>query len=310
MKRFTGLLLLTGMLLIPAFGKKASSPFEGRWDITVTTPESTNPGWMELIVSGGVPQVRVQPRGGSVYAIKSVKQAGKKLILILEPGSAGRPANTWELTSSNGRLSGVLKSGGTVKGQVAGLRAPALKRSMPQAWTVPEPIFNGKDLTGWEPDNPAHNAWVAKGGMLINEKSGANLKSTRKFDDFKLHIEYNCPKGGNSGIYLRGRYEIQVEYELTPEDTLHEMGAIYGFVAPKVQLPPKPGEWESFDVTLVGRWLTIVRNGVTTIDNQEIAGITGGALDSHEAEPGPLYIQGDHTGDMKFRNIMVSVPKK
>lgn len=310
MKKLAGLLLLSGALLIPAFGVKRSSPFAGRWDITVTTPETTYPGWMELTETGGAPQVRVQPRGGSVYPIKGIKQNGAKLILTLETGSDGRPDTTWELTSAGGRLAGELKSGDKVEGQVAGVRAPALKHPAPKVWTVPEPIFNGKDLAGWEPDNPANNAWVAKDGMLINEKSGANLKSIRKFDDFKLHLEFNCPKGGNSGIYLRGRYEIQVEYESTPEDTLHEMGAIYGFVAPKVQLPPKPGEWESFDVTLVGRRLTVVRDGVPTIDNQEIPGITGGALDSHEAEPGPLYIQGDHTGDMKFRNVTMSVPKK
>jgi hypothetical protein len=310
MKLFAGLLLLSGALLVPAFGQKAASPFAGRWDITVTTPKATYPGWMELIESGDTPQVRVQPRGGSVYPIKGVKQTGAKLILTLQAGANGNPDTTWELASAGGRLTGELKSGDKVQGKVAGVRAPAMKRAEPKAWTQPEPIFNGKDLTGWKPDDPAKNAWVAKDGMLVNEKSGANLMSTRKFEDFKLHIEYNCPKGGNSGVYLRGRYEVQVEYELTPEDTLHEMGAIYGFVAPSVQLPPKPGEWESFDVTLVGRMLTVMRNGVKTIDNQEIPGITGGALDSHEAEPGPIYIQGDHTGDMKFRNITISVPKK
>jgi hypothetical protein len=310
MKLFSGLLLLSGALLVPAFGQKAASPFAGRWDITVTTPKDSYPGWMELIEAGGTPQVRVQPRGGSVYPIKGVKQTGAKLILTLQAGANGNPDTTWELASAGGRLTGELKSGDKVQGKVAGVRAPAMKRAEPKAWTQPEPIFNGKDLTGWKPDDPAKNAWVAKDGMLVNEKSGANLMSTRKFEDFKLHIEYNCPKGGNSGVYLRGRYEIQVEYELTPEDTLHEMGAIYGFVAPSVQLPPKPGEWESFDVTLVGRMLTVMRNGVKTIDNQEIPGITGGALDSHEAEPGPIYIQGDHTGDMKFRNITISVPKK
>ena len=88
------------------------------------------------------------------------------------------------------------------------------------------------------------------------------------------------------------------------------MGAIYSFVAPTVMLPRKPGEWESFDITLVGRRLTIVRNGTKTIDNQEIPGITGGALDSNEGEPGPFYIQGDHTGGMRYRNIRISVPKK
>jgi len=118
-------------------------------------------------------------------------------------------------------------------------------------------------------------------------------------------VEFNCPDGGNSGIYLRGRYEVQVEYEPS-EDAFHRMGAIYGFVPTAVEMPRKPGEWESFDITLIGRSVTVVRNGVTVIDNREIAGITGGALDSDEGQPGPFYIQGDHTGGMKYRNITIS----
>ena len=133
---------------------------------------------------------------------------------------------------------------------------------MPKKWTRPEPLFNGKDLTGWEPDNPAINHWVAKDGELVNEAKGANLRSTRKFDDFKLHIELNCPMGGNSGVYLRGRYEMQVEYEENPEDTYHSMGSIYGMVPVSQVLPRTPGKWETFDVTFVGRRVTIVRNGI------------------------------------------------
>jgi hypothetical protein len=126
-----------------------------------------------------------------------------------------------------------------------------------------------------------------------------------------LHIEYNCPFKGNSGIYLRGRYEVQVEYEPVDEnDKFHGIGAVYGMIAPAVDLPRKPGEWETFDITLVGRHVTVVRNGVKTIDNQEIPGITGGALDSNEGEPGPFYLQGDHTGGMMYRNITVSAPAK
>ncbi|MGH9666716.1 MAG: 3-keto-disaccharide hydrolase, partial [Bryobacteraceae bacterium] len=146
--------------------------------------------------------------------------------------------------------------------------------------------------------------------VLVNEAHGANLRTTRKFNDFKLHIEYNCPADGNSGIYLRGRYELQIEYEaVDANDKLHEVGSIYGFLAPSSELPRKPGSWESFDVTLVGRKVTVVRNGITTIDDREIPGITGGALDSAEAQPGPFYIQGDHTGGMKYRNITVAAPK-
>jgi hypothetical protein len=152
---------------------------------------------------------------------------------------------------------------------------------------------------------------VAQDGELVNQAAGANIRSTRKFGDFKLHIEYNCPNDGNSGVYLRGRYEVQVEYEKPGlNDKFHGMGSIYGFLAPAAELARRPGEWENYDVTLVGRTVTVVRDGQTTIDRQEIPGITGGAIDSREGEPGPLYIQGDHTGGMKYRNITISVTER
>jgi len=90
----------------------------------------------------------------------------------------------------------------------------------------------------------------------------------------------------------------------------HPTETIYGMIAPSVEMPRKPGEWESVDATLVGRTVTVVRDGTTVIDHQEIPGITGGALDANEAEPGPFYIQGDHTGGMKYRNITIAVAKR
>ena len=265
---------------------------------------------MELVERGGKPEVRIQPRAGSVHPAVDVNLEGAHLVLTLSAANAKGPATTWALDVKDGKLSGVQKRGDAVS-QLTGVRAPELKREPPKAWTNPEPLFDGKDLNGWEPTSPSDNQWVAQEGVLLNTKKGANLKTTRKFDDFKLHLEYNCPDGGNSGVYLRGRYEVQVEYEpLSANDEFHRVGSIYGFIAPAGKLARQPGTWESFDVTLVGRMVTVVRNGVTTIDHQEIPGITGGALDSNEAEPGPIYIQGDHTGGMKYRNITISVPRR
>jgi len=304
MKRFIGLLIFAPALLT------AANPFAGRWDMTVTTPNSTYPGWMELVEKDGKPQVRVQPRAGSVHPVSGVRMEGSHLILVVSPAEGNRPESTWDLTASGDHLTGTVKRGDTVAGQLAGVRAPALHRPEPKAWTNPEPLFDGQDLTGWEPDNPANNHWVARDGALLNETKGANLKSTRTFDDFKLHIEFNCPDQGNSGIYLRGRYEVQVEYEPAgTEDNYHSMGAIYGMLAPSREMPRKPGQWEAFDATLVGRTITLVRDGVTILDRQQIPGITGGALDANEAEPGPFFLQGDHTGGMKYRNITISEPK-
>jgi hypothetical protein len=187
-----------------------------------------------------------------------------------------------------------------------------LNHSAPKAWTKPKALFNGKNLDGWEPiGNVANNHWVVKDGLLNNEAHGANLKSTRKFDDFKVHFEVNCPDDANSGFYLRGRYELQLENVKEGSEPIErQMGSIYGRIAPSQELPRTPGKWETFDITLVGRTVTVVRNGVKTIDAKEIAGITGGALDANEGQPGSFYIQGDHTGGLKFRNITVSVPKK
>ena len=290
---------------------KPKHPFAGRWDITVALPTGEYPDWLEVIDTDGKPDVRLQQRTGSVHPVESAHYADKHLILGISPANAKGPAVTWEVYLDGERMVGVLKRGDMINGQINGVRAPELKRKEPKAWTAPEPLFNGKDLTGWTPDNPQKIHWVVKDGAIVNESGGANLITTRKFQDFKLHVEYNCPNLGNSGIYLRGRYEVQVEYEKPGvEDKLHEMGSVYGMLAPSQELPRKPGEWEALDITLVGRYVTIVRNGVTIIDNKEIPGITGGALDANEGEPGPFYIQGDHTGGLKFRNITVALPQK
>ena len=310
MKRLCLLLTLATAALIPMAAQKSKNPFAGRWDITITAPNGSYPDWMELADENGTPAVRIQPRGGSVHPAAAVKMDGSHLLITVSAATARAPELTWDLTVSQDRLTGTQKRGDATA-QIAGVRAPALKRSAPKAWSAPESIFNGKDLSGWEPDKPEINHWMAKDGVLLNEAHGANIRTTRKFDDFKLHIELNCPEEGNSGVYLRGRYEMQVEYEKPgTEDAFHSMGSIYGFLAPKVEMPRKAGQWETFDITFIGRNVTIVRDGVTTIDRQEIPGITGGALDSNEGEPGPFYIQGDHTGGIMFRNITVAVPKK
>jgi Domain of Unknown Function (DUF1080) len=285
----------------------AETPFLGRWDINVVTDKETYPDWMEVTRNGDMLAVRVQPRTGSVRPATNVSTDGTHLMLTVVPAGKKNPDLNWDLTVANNRISGVQKRGDQVVAKVEGVRAPALKKPMPKSWSKAEPIFNGKDLTGWEPFQ-GDNHWIAQEGELLNVEHGADLRTTRKFSDFKLHIELNCPDGGNSGIYLRGRYEVQVAYEKEP-DNFHSMASIYGMLAPVREMPRKPGQWEAFDVTLVGRWVTLVRDGETLLNHQEIAGITGGALDSNESEPGPFYLQGDHTGGMKYRNITVSVPK-
>ena len=299
------------VVLLGAAALIARQPFEGRWDLTVSTPKDTYPSWMEVTEGGGQPKVRIVGRVASVHPAKDVKLEGARLSFTTSEWFDGEIKVTWEFNAADGKITGKQNRADGVEGNIVGVPAPALKRNIAVKWSKPEPLFNGKDLTGWEPDDPSHNHWVAQGGEMVNQAAGANIRTTRKFDDFKLHIEYNCPNDGNSGVYLRGRYEVQVEYEKPgANDEFHGMGSIYGFLAPAVALPKRPGEWETYDVTLVGRTVTVVRDGKTTIDHEEIPGITGGAIDSHEGEPGPLYIQGDHTGGMKYRNIAIAVPER
>ena len=287
------------------------SPFEGRWDMVLTNPDgSTSPRWMDY-VQGRDPLIRVQPAGGSVHPAYDMNVDGNHIILVVSKAAGERPAVTWDLKMKNKVITGTQKNGDRIA-QITGVKAPDLLRLVsPKVWDKPEPLFNGRDLTGWEPiGTTAKNNWVARSGELVNTEHGANIRTTRTFDDFKLHVEFNCPEDGNSGIYLRGRYEVQIEYEkVDANDPYHTIGSIYGFLAPATEVPRKPGTWETLDITLVGRRVTIIRNKIKTIDDREIPGITGGALDSKEGEPGPFYIQGDHTGGMKFRNITVQLPK-
>lgn len=313
------------VLVLAATVYAAPNPkaFLGRWDFTVT-PATGNPypQWMELKQEGGKLTGRVQPRGGGWRVIEgaSIDDSGK-LTVNVSPATQRAPAIHWELTSpGKNQLTGIEKRGDKDGPKLAAVRAPKLDRKAPKAWEAPRAIFNGKDLTGWEPiGNVSNSKWVARDGELVNDNpdppagtprgpSAANIKTTEKFQDFKLHIEVLCPDHGNSGIYLRGRYEVQVGTEggKLPD---HEMGAIYSHYPPPAN-DLNLGKWTSFDITLVGRHVTVVRDGKVYHNNVEIPGPTGGALDSNEAEPGPFFLQGDHHGVIRYRNITVQVPKK
>ena len=316
MKKFCILPLLLAALALSASAQK--SPFAGRWDLTVTPATGTPyPQWMEITEKEGKLEGRAQPRGGAWQPLVAAKVESDHLILTLNAPANG-PATTWDFTGSGDKLTGVQKRGDAPGPQIAAVRAPELKRPMPKAWTTPVAIFNGKDLTGWEPiGNVQNNKWVARDGELVNDNpvvegqrgpGAANIKTTQKWQDFKVHFEVNCPEHGNSGFYLRGRYEIQIGTEggLIPS---HEMGAVYSHFAPAGNIGNKLGQWTSFDVTFVGRYLTVIRDGIKIQDNVEIPGPTGGALDSNESEPGPFFLQGDHQGVIRYRNITIQVPK-
>jgi hypothetical protein len=299
---------------------QAPKEFLGRWDMTVTPATGQPyPQWLELTEKDDKIEGRVQPRGGAWHPIAGAHMDAGKLIVSVEEAGHGS-ATSWELTSpGTDKLTGIEKHGDTDGPMLAGVKAPSLDRPMPTKWTTPRPLFDGKDLNGWEPiGNVENNKWVARNGELVNDNpevtgqrnhGAANIKTTEKFQDFKLHIEVNCPEGGNSGIYLRGRYEVQVGTEGGKLPS-HEMGAIYSYYGPPAGSENGLAKWTTFDITFVGRHVTVLRDSKMYHDNVEIPGPTGGALDSNEAEPGPFYLQGDHHGVIAYRNIKISVPEK
>ncbi|HMV47525.1 MAG TPA: DUF1080 domain-containing protein, partial [Blastocatellia bacterium] len=188
-------------------------------------------------------------------------------------------------------------------------RAPALTPAKNVAWGKPIQLFNGKDLTGWKPRNNNNpNCWSVVDGMMSNKTPCADIISEQKFTDFKAHIEFQVPQNGNSGVYLRGRYEVQISDGYKQALDSLRMGAVYGWLKPLVDAAKAPGEWQSLDITLVGRKVTVTFNGQTLIDNETIPGITGGALDSDEAAPGPLMLQGDHT-KVLYRKVEITPAK-
>ena len=285
----------------------ASPALLGRWDLTVQTPEGNRPSWLEIRHSGHETYVgRFVGPVGSARPIAKIDVIGEEIRFSIPP--------QWEQEkgdlSFEGRLQGDQLTGSMTLGDGKRMtwtakRAPTLRRRTAPAWGAPVRLFNGTDLSGWHALEGGNNQWQAANGVLRSPKSGTNLATDRTFSDFKLHIEFRYPAGSNSGVYLRGRYEVQIvdSVDVEPNDLL--LGAVYGFLPPNELVARRPGEWQSFDVTLLGRMVTVVANGKTVVCSREIPGITGGALDSDESAPGPLFLQGDH-GPVEFRNITVT----
>ena len=140
---------------------------------------------------------------------------------------------------------------------------------------------------------------------MVASGRGVDLISDETFGDLQLHLEWRCSAAANSGVYLRGRYEVQIETDSAAEPPDHHTGGVYGFLAPTPEQPRRPEAWQTFDITLVGRTVTVVQNGVTVLDHRVIPGITGGALDSSENAPGPIVLQGGEGGTLAFRNVSI-----
>jgi hypothetical protein len=288
----------------PSFSKK----LEGRWDITIIMDGNEAPSWLEIHHSGLKTLVgHFVGSSGSARPISEIKLNGTSFRFEIPP--------QWEKEDRYLSMEGAF-DGEALKGNVTlpdgksyawtAQRAPALLSEPKVTWAKPINLIKN-NLDGWKAIG--ENQWVVENGVLKSAKSGANLMTEEKFRNFKLHVEFRYPKGSNSGIYLRGRYEVQIMDSQGNPPLSGELGGVYGFIAPAEQVAKAPGEWQTYDITLIGRMITVEANGRLIICNQEIPGITGGALDSKEGEPGPIMIQGDH-GPVELRNMVITPAKE
>jgi len=311
LKKVHYLVLFLSVLIMHTTIKAQENPLEGRWDLTVDMGGGRlAPSWLEVRHSGVKNLIgRFVADGGSARPVSQVFFDGKKLNFTI-------PAQ-WDHTENNLVVEGELV-GDQLKGSMVvpygqkytwtGVRAPKLNSLREVTWGAPIKLLNNTDLTGWEVMGK-NNQWKNINGVLTSPESGNNIRTTSTYDDFKLHIEFRYPQGSNSGVYLRGRYEIQIEDNQGKEPQSVYLGGIYGFIDPWVNAAKAAGEWQSYDVTLIGRMVTLVANGQTIIFKQQIPGITGGAINSDEAAPGPIMLQGDH-GPIEYRNIIITPAKK
>lgn len=298
-----------GLAMAPILAAAANlDSLAGRWDLTIE--DSTHrslPSWIEFRNEQGKWTASFVGRWGNARPLPKVVVDEEQLTFVSPKEEEDSRNDLVFQGKLNGQvLSGTAQGPNGTKWTWTGKRAPNLGASSLVKWGKPVKLFNGQDLAGWHFDQPRKaSSWAVENGCLVNRSPGSNIVTDDKFQDFRLHIEVNCPTNANSGIYLRGRYEVQVEDDSIPEPPSHHMGAVYGFLAPEPEQPRRPGVWQTFDIALQGRWVTIVQNGKAIIENREIPGITGGALDSHEELPGPIYLQGDH-GGIAYRNIILT----
>ncbi len=301
----------TCLLSIPLVAQEPVRPaVTGRWDLTIVTNAGRRaPSWLEVQWSGN--RVLVGQFVGVVGSVRPISRldfANDTLRFSVPP--------QWEEGNGAFQFTGAFSSD-TLAGSVitpdgdqlawSAHRAPSLERRGPVEWGRAVKLFNGTDLAGWHAVGGT-NQWNAVAGVLTNTQRGGNLVTDGTYGDFKLHLEFRYPPSGNSGVYLRGRYEAQIEDSTGRETSTGGLGAIYGFLIPNENAAKGAGEWQTYDITLIGRIVTVVLNGHQVICRATIPGITGGALDSYEEKPGPIMLQGDH-GPVEYRNIVLTTAR-
>ncbi len=328
------LIALSGGLSLQSYAQAdAPEPFLGMWALNLDY-ENNSAGWLEVRQETGFLDADLLWRWGSVTPVGHTLLAGDMLLLVqgrdMVKKIEGKPNRTlhpiqWLEVAMVGddRIEGVAnfpnRDGiGVEVVSFTGKRilpegeAPKLKKSM---FGDAVKLFNSTDMEGWElVEKGAVSGWKAEDGVMVNDpvqKKGeahiqyGNLRTTATFEDFNLKLEVNVPKGSNSGVYLRGIYEVQVMDSYGKELDSHNMGGLYSRITPSEAAEKPAGEWQKMDITLYKRYLTVKLNGKTIIDNQPVKGVTGGALTSDQFSPGPIFLQGDH-GKVSYRNIVLT----
>jgi hypothetical protein len=307
--------------------------FLGPWTIDI---EGGWVGWIDVRKEENYLDADILWEGGSVLPVSNIFIAKDQVLVIQRSNNVVRkrdannnPVRTQEITDwleikkDGDKITGILLSPrnnglGVDTTTFAGTKLPPVPPAPDMAqikFGKPITLFNGKDLMGWRLINEKQkNGFTVIAGVLSNnpvQTEGAehvsygNLRTKQEFEDFNLKIEVNVPAESNSGIYLRGMYEIQVLDSYKKELDSHNMGALYSRIKPAVAAEKPAGTWQSFDITLCERHLTVVLNGIKIIDNQPVVGPTGGAMKSDVFAPGPIYLQGDH-GKVEYRNIILT----
>jgi hypothetical protein len=294
--------------------------FAGDWSLTL---QSGTPGWLSLEKVAGKRVVKMRLHVGSDGPHEVIKEEDGRLSFSLRQNKKKKGAKTVDLEMKDGKLEGVVvttsKDGVVQRDPFSGKKIPPMPVSPPDLSKVrfglPVSIFNGKDLTGWRPHEADKvNGWTVKDGFLMNvtpktdfSATGAyaNLRTEAVYEDFWLHIEFLIEEKRNSGIYLRGMYEAQVVDRDSRMQGLQGVGSVFGRIAPSKNAGKAGGEWQTYDLTLVDRHMTVILNGEKVIDNQPVHGPTGGATFTDPTQPGPIHLQGDHTS-VAYRNIYLA----
>jgi hypothetical protein len=303
-------LVLLALSVATAFA--GNSSFDGRWDITLTGNTAT--AWWLGLEGAGTPAAKgtfISVYNGDLNKIDEISVKNGKLTLGFRHKDNGKEIHDVIVaTLQNGKLIGTATREGSaapVKNFV-GVRAPEIKDVDDGSWRESKPIqlFNGKNTAGWKsltPNKPL--GWTVEGGILKSTGGASNLETVQKFWNYKLHVEFRLGKGSNSGIGLRARYEVQIIDDYGKPANTHGNGALYSRILPTENASKPAGEWQTYDIRLVGREVTVTLNGKTVITKGVIEGLTAIAADANEGQPGPLILQGDH-GPVEFRSVVLT----